>query len=93
MQTTHHTVMTRSGETAEVAITAATTDAGERLFIVQVLAGPVASLTDISAWEVMPPRTETVVIDQEASKAAVEELSKIVAEPMAGETLPGDRAR
>ena len=92
MQTTQHTVTTKSGEKAEVAITAATTDAGERMFLVRVISGPVSSLTDITAWEATAPRTGPVKIDTEAQKVAVDHISQIVA-PMEDVAPPDETVR
>ena len=88
METTKHTVITRSGSPAEIAISPATTDRGERIFIVHVLSGPIANLTDISAWEVPPARTEAARVDADATKVAVDHISHIVAEPMEGMPVP-----
>ena len=93
MQTTKHTVLTRSGHPAEVSVSAATTDQGERIFLVQVLSGTVTQLTDIASWEMPSRKNETVKVDPEATKVAVDHISQIVAEPMEGLPVPDETNR
>jgi hypothetical protein len=83
-------VTTKSGHPAEVAISGATTDSGERIFIVRVLSGALTSLTEIAAWEVPAAKVETMKVDPEATKVAVDHISHIVADPMEGLPVPDE---